>query len=346
MGIKRAIKRNVSETPSITISEAYRQFEYEKRVKGCVDKTLANYSQSLWYLIEHMGAEESSLPKQEGETHSDLVKRNTSPLNAISRDTILEWTNAMLEANKSVKTINHYLTDCRAFLYWCMHDDRQHLEPFTVELTTGQEPKTKIYTPEEIKRVLAKPKRKNDADFVEWRNWTIANLVYDMGARVGSVLEIRMEDINLTKHTIYLSHMKNKATKNAKISTSCTKVLKEFIQDWRADAEPQEYLFCSFSAEQLTYNAFAHSFSKYCKDRGINKTSIHGIRHTFATNLANNTNGNVAQVQKALGHSTIDMAQKYIDLSAVDMGNYDDISPLERTRTKRGKQTRKITKSK
>ena len=326
MAIKRTIKRNTASS-TITIGYAFSVFENEKAAKGLAESTMRNYRQSLDYLKEFASFTDETNIKE------------------FDRDLLIDWINSMRQEELSPAAINHYMRDCRAFLYWCMHDDRKYLDRFSIDSVKGQEPKQKTYSKEEIKQLLAKPKRKNDSDFVEWRNWAIVNLAYDMGARCSTITNIQLQDINLQKRSIYLRHTKNKSLSHMVISTQCAKVLKEFISDWRTYAEATDYLFCNYSNEQLSYNALAHSFTKYCKDRGIEHHSLHGLRHTFATELAENTNGDMIRVQKALGHSSIEMARKYVDLANVNMGEYDEISPLAHTKDKRGRPRRSVKKN-
>lgn len=325
MAVKRVVKRNV-ESSIITIGYAFNLFENEKIAKGLVESTIRNYKQSLAYFKDF----------------ADLT--DDTNIKEINRELIIDWINAMREDELSPAAINHYLRDCRAFFYWCMSDERKYIDQFSVVTVSSQEPKQKTYTKEEIKALIAKPKRKNNEDFVEWRNWAIVNLIYDMGARCSTLLNIQMQDINLQKRSIYLRHTKNKSLSHQIISTQCAKILKEFINDWRAGAEAEEYLFCNYANEQLSYNALAHSFTRYCIDRGIEKHSLHGIRHTFATELAENTNGDMVRVQKALGHSSIEMARKYVNLANVSMGDYDNISPLAKSKDSRGRPKRSIKK--
>lgn len=322
MGIKRTVKRKSVAKPKTTIGEAYTSFVTEKQAKGLVESTLANYEQSLKYFKKHFNFDDDT------------------EITVITRELVIQWINAMRESDLSAAALNHYLRDCRAFFYWCMHDDRKFIAPFKIEQVRAQETKQKTYSKEDLKRLLAKPKNEND--FVEWRTWAIANVAYDMGGRCAEITNIQMQDVNLTKRTIYLRHTKNKALSHMPISSQCAKVLKEYMAEFRSDAADEDYLFCNYGNEQLSYNALAHSYTRYCKNREIEKHSLHGIRHTFATALAENTNGDMVKVQKALRHSSIDMARKYIDLANVSMGNYDDISPLAQTKDKRGRPKRKV----
>ena len=321
-----APKRNIKKVEGVnytTIKEAYHAFEAEKRAVGLVEKTLKNYRQSLEYFLDFCG----------------FTPESTN-ISFITKEHFTTWVNSMRETTLTPMAINHYLSDCRVFCYWCMHEDRKYIPRFKIELLSAQEAKKKTYDKDDIKKLLRKPLVKDDRFFTEWRNWAIANLIYDMGARASTIIEIQLGDVDLSKRTIYLRHTKNKALAHMRISAACVKVLKEYMA-WRIDADPTDYLFCNVSGEQLTYNALAHSFRGYCKDRGSKQGNLHGIRHTFATELAGNTNGDMVRVQKALGHSSIDMARKYVDMAAVDMGNYDEISPLSKAKDSGGGRPKK-----
>lgn len=324
MALKRAVKRNTEESV-ITIGYAYNLFQNEKAAKGLVAATMRNYKQSLDYLMDFADFTESTDIKQ------------------INSDLLIEWTNAMRENGLTVDSIRHYLSNCRPFLYWCMKDTRKYLDLFTIDAAIrGQEPKQKTYTQEEINALLAKPKSKNDMDFVEWRNWIVANLIYDMGARASTLINIQIGDINFQKRTIYLRHTKNKSLTHSTISTQCVKAIKTYTSLYfPQDCPDDTYLIPNIAFEQLTYNALAHSFTAYCKQRGVQHHSLHGIRHTFATQLAENTNGDMVRVQKALGHKSIEMARHYVNLANVSMGEYDNISPLAKNKDSRGRPKRK-----
>lgn len=333
---KKGIHKAKSKT-IVTIGEAWKNFEAEKSAKGLVTSTMENYLQSLTYFKEFSKFNDDT------------------DITSITKALVINWINDMRSEKVdpdtgevkalSAAAINHYIRDCRAFFYWCMKDERKYIEHFTVEQVKAQEPKKKTYTKEDLKRLLAKPKTEEEKDYVEWRNWAIVNLAYDMGARAATISEIRIEDINFQKRTIYLRHTKNKSLTHATISTQCAKVLKHFIETWREGVAGDAYLFCSYGGDKLVYDALAHSFTKYCKSRGVEMHSLHGLRHSFATELATNTKGDMVRVQKALGHSSIDMARKYINLAEIDMGNYDDISPLAKSKDSRGRPRRGVKKA-
>ena len=63
--------------------------------------------------------------------------------------------------------------------------------------------------------------------------------------------------------------------------------------------------------------------------RGVQKTSIHLFRHTFARKYLIDCGGDAFTLQKLLGHSTLAMTKHYCAIYDADLTkNYDNFSPL------------------
>jgi integrase/recombinase XerD len=79
----------------------------------------------------------------------------------------------------------------------------------------------------------------------------------------------------------------------------------------------------------LSENALRLAISRYNIKRGVNKTSIHLFRHTFARKYLIDCGGNAFTLQRLLGHSTLDMTKHYCNIFDMDITkNYDNFSPL------------------
>ncbi len=113
---------------------------------------------------------------------------------------------------------------------------------------------------------------------------------------------------------------------------------------WRKEAPVNGWMFPNIGEEKLTTNAIRLSFARYCDKRGVEKSSIHGLRHNFAKGWVRN-NGNMFSLQKILGHSTLDMTRRYVKLFSEDIKeDYDRFSPLDSI--KRGsKRTKKVERT-
>lgn len=311
--VKRTIKKSKG-FDLIPIEVALEDYLIEKEARNLSRATLKNYSDTIELFLRFNG----------------LDKKNDS-IDCITQSMVFKWINTMRLDGVKPASINHYLRDLRAFFYWCMMEPREYIKPkFQIKMVEGQEEKIKLFTDEELEALLEKPK-KNDG-FVEWRTWAIVNWVLATGNRAATIVDIKINDINYSKREITLGHTKNKKAQILPLSSSLESVLKEYIRMWRADADLDAYLFCNVGEEQLTTNGLRHAFRRYCLDREVEATNIHGLRHNFAKGWVQN-NGNMFALQKILGHSTLDMTKKYVRLFSEDIKeDFDTFNPLDNIR--------------
>lgn len=325
MAIKRRIKRSVR-ADDIILFEAFEEFIAEKEANNLSEPTIRNYRQSFEYFCQS--------------AHYD----NTTTTDDVDIQAIYKWIGTLKLNGVSPNSINHYLRDVRAFLYWCMNSDRKYIDPpFKVKQVEAQEELPKMFSDDELEALLEKP-RKQDG-FPEWRAWAITNWVLGTGNRASTIIDVRIGDIDFTHKEISLGHTKNKKAQIIPLSSSLETVLKEYIRVWRKEVDDDAWLFPNIGEEQLTTNALRLAFRRYCNGRGVEKTNIHGLRHNFAKGWVKN-NGNMFALQKLLGHSSLDMVRKYVKLYSEDIKeDFDSFSPLD-TIKKGSRRTQTVKRSK
>ena len=90
-----------------------------------------------------------------------------------------------------------------------------------------------------------------------------------------------------------------------------------------------DYLFCDEYGRMLTENALRLAITHYNHSRGVEKTSIHLFRHTFARKYLVDCGGNAFTLQKLLGHATLKMTKHYCNIYDADIAkSFDRFSPL------------------
>lgn len=316
MAQRRRLKAKVN--TEFSLDEVYQEFKEEKIADGRSDKTITSIDGSYKKFADYTKGK-----KGKGE----LV------LSDLSRDNIYQYKNHLVKDDGlSLASKNHYLRDLRTFVNWCA--SRSYIDTVKVDMIKGQESIKQTYSDEQIERLLQKP-RKHDS-FVEWRSWAIINWILATGNRVNSIVNVTMHDVNFTRKEIIMEQTKNKKVQIIPLSNTLSHVLKEYIKMWRSDANDLDYLFCNNYGEQLTVKALQHSLYSYNKKREVEMTSAHALRHTFARQFIVN-GGDTFRLQKILGHSTLDMTRKYVNLFDTDLkNNYEDISPLDRFSKKNG----------
>ena len=311
---------------NVSIGDAFTEFISKKALEGRSPKTIGNYMQSLNYYLA-----------------ANKFNEDT-PIECVNSDSIYKWLSSMQSNGKKHTTINHYLRDVRTFVYWCMDSEREYITPqFTITEVSGQEPALKAFKKDDIELLLEKP-RKSDT-FGEWRSWAVVNWIMATGNRTSTICEVQIGDVDFKRKSIYLRHTKNKEYQSVPLSSELSLRLKEYMNLWLRNAQPDDYLFPNVSGERITDNALRHSFAKYCNSRGVYQTNLHGLRHSFA-DLSLDNGRNPFELQKMLGHETLDMTRKYIKFNNMKAEkDFDKHTPLD-TMRKPTSRKRKIQRSK
>lgn len=94
------------------------------------------------------------------------------------------------------------------------------------------------------------------------------------------------------------------------------------------------YLFPTVDGGRLMRRNVLRDFKALCKRLGFTAVprSIHALRHTFAVNYLRQ-GGSVFHLQKALGHSSLEMSRRYANLLIEDLQEMQQkVSILNRLR--------------
>lgn len=251
----------------------------------------------------------------------------------ITEDLINDWIGRMTDKGLKPSSINSYLRYMRTFINWCI--DKGYIKPFKVQLVKHQEEYIKVYTDEELKKLLATP---NKRDFMEYRTWLITAFMLATGARPATISCIKKDDVDLVNGYVTYRHLKNKKAVNIPIPKSLCKMLIEFHEVWDTGSD---WLFCSVSSGQLTSGAMRQAFNNYCRDRNVPMFSIYSLRHSFAKFWIKN-GGGAFQLQQMLCHSDLTMTRRYVQLFSDDLS--DDVmnfNPLDSLR-RSGSRTKNV----
>lgn len=307
MAVKHRVQKR-SESNRTTIFVALDLFIEDKKAQNLAAPSIVAYRDSIRYFFTYFDFDEDTLLT---EVNSEMFKK---------------WTADMLDRDIKPISINRYLRDCKVFLNWCYNNALLSEMP-KIDMIKGQEAPIKAFPEEDIAIIMEKPRDPND--FIECRTWTIVNWVLATGNRAATMVDIRLGDIDFRNRELALRHTKNKKAQIIPLSSKLITVIKEYINDWRYGCSQDDWLFPNLANEQLTADALAQAFVKYCKKRGSSHYSIHGLRHTFALNWIRN-GGSQFKLQRILGHSTLEMTRRYVALAAADLKeDYDSFCTLD-----------------
>jgi len=259
-----------------------------------------------------------------------LEKKNIEKIGEIRNEVVINFILYLQKKVDNPISINTILRAVRVVLYYAMRLD--YLDEFKVQLLKTPDKVKETYTNAEIKILLEKPNIKN-CDFVEYRTWVMINWFLSTGNRLRTARNIRIKDISFEEAQVVLRTVKNRRQQIIPLTKKMLNILLEYLQ-YRG-GQPEDYLFVSVYQEKLSTNAVVKALNRYNKSRGVEKTSCHLFRHTFAKLWIKN-GGDIFRLQKILGHSSLDMVKKYVNIFSSDLrDNFESYNPINQFYSKK-----------
>lgn len=239
----------------------------------------------------------------------------------INTEVIERFIGKLMDRGNKVTAINARLRAVFVFLRYCF--EQEYLEAFPISLIKEDETLKEPYTEAELQKLLKQPQT---SSWAEWRTWAVINLLVATGVRASTVVNIKVSDVDFEHNIIRLRKLKNRKQQFVPISTALKEALNQYLKIW--DWNEDSFLFPGIHNEQIQSHTLELAIRKYNLSRGVTKTSTHLFRHTFAKNYIL-AGGGMMQLQAILGHSTLDMTRKYINLYGNDIQrDFDRLNPL------------------
>lgn len=286
-----------------TMEETFSDFITSRKVKGLAEKTIVSYQSQFQAIAKHIDMSMDIAAIQKADLDSMLV--------------------SMRESGLSPNSINSYTRVLKSFFSWC---NEQNITALNIKLYKGEETIKETYSDNELAALLKKPDTRKST-FAEYRDWVIINFLLNCGSRAATVRAIQIRDVDLDSGVVFYRHTKNRKAQVIPLCSPMIAILREYLR-FRG-GEPEDYLFCTETGTQLAENGLRQSIARYNTRRGVQKTSLHLFRHTFARKYLIDCGGDAFTLQKLLGHSTLAMTKHYCAIYDADLTkNYDNFSPL------------------
>ena len=288
---------------NLTLTEAFEAFIRRCKVKNLSEESIQSYKYKVKPFIVFYG--------------------ENTPINTINRETVDSYV-LYLERETSANdiTINSYLRSLKAFLYYCMEE--YGLNAFKIHLIKAEKKLKETYSDEELKRLLKRPKT---SSFSEFKTWAFISYLVGTGNRISTALNLKISDIDFDEAVIYIRKTKNRKQQIIPLSSSLSSVLNSYLMIRQGDSD--DYVFCSDTGakgDKRTYQQLVHDYNF---KRGVNKSSCHLFRHTFAKKWIM-SGGDVFRLQKILGHSSITVTKEYLNIFDTDLNkDFEKYNPLD-----------------
>ncbi len=315
--------------------DLFTEFKTAQEDKGNSQKTIEFYLRGYFKLCEFIdmvymkapAAKELGLPAPTKPTPlSDVSEKEAVnragglfPISILTTDGLeRDYRKYLTNLGVNEQTIAAYFRAYRAIAYFAMEEG--WIPRRKISIKQPEPPIKNCYTDDEIKRLVRKPKTD---DFLENRNWVMVNYFLATGNRVSSVADLRIGDVDLDEGYITVNRQKNGKPTRIPLVKKIARILRAYIDDYRTEVNGvpvglNEPLFCNLYGEKLSENGIKKAIANYNRSRNVEKTSVHLFRHTFAKKWIID-GGDLLQLEKMLGQSSLKMVQHYSNLYASDI---------------------------
>ncbi|WP_188971662.1 tyrosine-type recombinase/integrase [Deinococcus aerolatus] len=212
------------------------------------------------------------------------------------------------------------LRGVRATLRWAAEEELLACDPTAkLRLPTLPHERPPAVQPDEVERCL-----KVAAGMTQpLRNRAILLCLYDTGLRMGEVLQLRVDDLNMTTGmiTVRAETAKREKARVVPIGLKTSKALNAYERKERRAALPMvQQLFLGRTGEPMTKGGLTHLLVKISAAAEVPRshTAPHAWRRGFAVGYLRG-GGDIFSLQQILGHTTLEMTRRYVKFLPDDL---------------------------
>ncbi|MBD3907085.1 tyrosine-type recombinase/integrase [Chryseobacterium sp. Ch-15] len=194
-----------------------------------------------------------------------------------------------------------------------------------------------IFTQEQMRELYGKTE--------DLQEKTILNLAYGCGMRVGELVRINKEDINLQENLVIVEKGKNNKRRIIPITEKVKEELQEFLKSQEKREKNQDEIeerdsptlwrqkavFINIENRRMRETSFVRilkkllqktEFGKKSTTQELRKIGMHTLRHSIATHLLEN-GMKLEQIQYFLGHDHIETTEIYTHINQQQLNDLE-----------------------
>lgn len=223
------------------------------------------------------------------------------------------------EKNLSAGSINRALSSLRRYLKYLIKMDYQTpVAPEAIELLRTEKKNPRVGGFEEIVKLVCSPMNFEQNKKIALRNRAILEILFSTGMRISELVNLKRSQIDKEGRVFVLG--KGKKERFVYLTPRAQEHIKNYLQVRGETTSP--YLFVPYRGKnvhkknkKLSPNYLQEKIKRYRELLGLNiPISAHGIRHGFATYLAE-SGANPAAIQILLGHESLATTTRYVHAS-------------------------------
>jgi site-specific recombinase XerD len=281
--------------------------QYLKLQRGLSDNSIASYSDAFLLFFRYC--------KDLHGIHPDQIS-----FESINRDLVFGYCQWLEDGKKSsVKTRNLRLTAMHSFFrYVQMQMPEQSAlcrDILNIPMKKCDRKPPSCLSDLEVKMLFGEPDTHSREGI---RDLAILAVLYDSGARVSELTNLKIEDVSLSRTATIKITGKGRKMRLIPVSAETTGVIKAYYKSNQIDlSKGGRYLFPNKKGETLTRPGVNYILDKYVKlarqhNPGLFSINVtaHVMRHTKATNLLL-SEISLIYIRDFLGHSSVVTTENY-----------------------------------
>lgn len=231
------------------------------------------------------------------------------------------------ESPLALSTIDNHWKTIRGFYNWAstlLSISRPDLE---LPRPKYQSPQIVPFTSDEVKRLIEASQstlvekangrkyriRRQNAD----RDKSLLLILLDTGMRAGELHRLRVGDVNLENGEVYIRPYRDgrkSAARTVYLGARTKQAIWKYIAKEQSASDQTRLLF------NYKPNYLRHIIRRIGANAKVARCHPHRFRHTFAIFYLRN-GGDVFTLQRLLGHATLEMTRRYLDIVKTDLAD-------------------------
>jgi site-specific recombinase XerD len=247
------------------------------------------------------------------------VKLTLDDLNA---ETVLSFLNQIEnERNNSIVTRNLRLAALRTFCLYLTTKDTLRVGEYQkiIALPIKRTPRKVVnyLAVDEVKSILGSIDRK---DLSGQRDYVLLNLLYNTGARVQEICDLKVSSIAFGHIPIVTIVGKGKKTRHIPIWPETAKLLQNYLNVKQISEQPNAYLFMNLQGKPLGRFGVRYIINQRCQSAEVHCPNLknknigpHTFRHTIAMHFLQ-AGIDLSIIKSWLGHVSLATTHGYVEI--------------------------------
>ena len=234
-------------------------------------------------------------------------------LSDLSSNRLDDWLTDHIRTGLKPSTINKHIAFVNRLIRlaekWSLIESRSYFALRIDKLKTGDYTQ-RFLRKDEVDRLLAAARRDTHPFIYE-----VTKLLLLTGCRVGELRKARWRDIDDKARIWRVPVAKGGRSRRIYLNAAAMNTFREIFlkaNHLGLRTGPDRFVLTNPKTKDC-FDSFYASWYRVLEDAGLSNVRLHDLRHTYASVLINN-GATIYEVQKLLGHSSVNMTQRYAQL--------------------------------